>query len=286
MVVKNGDTIALGGLIYGEQIEDQIRRALSYIKSLSSARCSVTPTKLTGADFRSVSITDAPVGDFPTTSTQIDPAGATTTINSSLTGFRYLLTNVFTADNSASPALAYTYDSLNRAETAEDAEALRNSTPGPYQFFIGEGARADRIDPAGGNYTAVYDIYHRAVQYYDELGHETTVSHDGRGRVTSYTYPELNQQVFAYDDHNNTTSLTRIAKPGSSLTFPAIQAVWNQTWNKPSSITDALGCLTTFNYYPSGSGTSLLQNATRCKPDPTQANPVLTPLPTIRSVKS
>lgn len=230
--------------------------------------------ELTGADFRSVSITDAPAGDFPTSSTQIDPAGTTTTINFSLTGFRYLLTNVFTADNTASPALAYTYDSLNRAETAKDAVALRTGTRGPYQFFIGEGARADRIDPAGGNYTVVYDIYRRAMQYYDELGRETTVSYDGRGRVTSYTYPELNQQVFAYDDHNNTTSLTRIAKPGSPLTFPAIQAVWNQTWNKPSSITDALGCLTTFNYYPSGSGTSLLQNATRCKPDSTQANPV------------
>jgi RHS repeat-associated protein len=186
------------------------------------------------------------------------------------------LSDVFTADNTTAPALIYNYDSLYRVKTAQDAVSARQGTSvrPAYQFFIGEGVRADRIDPAGGNYTVVYDIYRRPIQYYDELARETTVVYDGRGRVTSYTYPELNQQVFAYDDHNNTTSLTRIAKPGSPLTFPAITAAWNQTWNKPSSITDALGCLTTFNYYPSGAGASLMQNATRCKPDSTQANPV------------
>jgi RHS repeat-associated protein len=227
--------------------------------------------ELTGADARSVTAVDT----SPTTSTHTDPAGAVTTINHSLAGYRYLLTNVLRADNGTTPALAYTYDTLNRVELAQDAVALRNpGTRNPYQFFIGEGARGERQDPAGGQYTVYYDIYRRPFGYADELNRSTGVTHDGRGRVTSNTYPEGNQQIFTYDDHNNTASLLRVAKPGSPLTFAAIQAVWDQTWNKPSSITDALGCLTTFNYYPSGAGTSLLQNATRCKPDSTQMNPV------------
>jgi len=233
--------------------------------------------ELTLANARSVTSVDTPVGNFPTTSTHTDPAGAITTINHSLTGFRYLLTNVLTADNSTTPALAYTYDTLKRVELAQDAVALRNpGTRNPYQFFIGEGARGERLDPAGGQYTVYYDIYRRPIGYADELNRSTSVTHDGRGRVMGYTYPELNQQTFTYDDHNNTTSLTRIAKPGSPLTFPPITAAWNQTWNKPSSITDARGCLTIFNYYSTSPGTSLLQNATRCRPDPTQMNPVYT----------
>jgi RHS repeat-associated protein len=231
--------------------------------------------ELTGTNAQSVTAVDTPVGNLPTTSTHTDPAGAVTTINHTLTGFRYLLTNVLTADNGTTPALAYTYDTLKRVQQAQDAVALRNpGTRNPYQFFIGESVRGERLDPAGGQYTVYYDIYRRPLGYADELNRSTGVTHDGRGRVTSYTYPEGNQQTFAYDDHNNTTSLTRIAKPGSPLTFPPITAVWNQTWNKPASITDALGCLTTFNYFPTNPGMSLMQNASRCKPDSTQMPPV------------
>jgi RHS repeat-associated protein len=39
--------------------------------------------------------------------------------------------------------------------------------------------------------------------------------------------------------------------------------VWDQTWNKPTQITDANGNITTFAYYGSGNGKSLLQTATR-----------------------
>jgi RHS repeat-associated protein len=94
--------------------------------------------------------------------------------------------------------------------------------------------------------------------------------------VTSYTYPEGNQQVPAYDDHNNTISIQRKGKPSApALSIPPIQAVWDQTWNKPTSITDSMGCQTTFTYVPTGTnGTSLLQNAKRCQPDSTQPNPL------------
>jgi RHS repeat-associated protein len=230
---------------------------------------------LTGADARSVGVTLSSVTLGPATDTTTDPAGAVTSINHTLTGYRYLLNNVLTADNATIPALAYTYDTLNRVEQAQDAVALRQNTGKYFSFYLGEGTRGERVDAAAGQYTVIYDIYRRPLEFIDELGRTTALTHDGRGRVSSYTYPENDQQTLAYDDHNNTTTLTRIAKPGSTLTQTAIQAVWDQTWNKPTRITDALGCQTLLAYVPAGtSGTSLLQSATRCKPDSTQANPV------------
>lgn len=232
---------------------------------------------LTGADARSVGVSINPNGVAigAITDTTTDPDGYTTTINRDITGYRNRIDNVLTPDNATIPSLEYTYDTLFRVNAAYDAVALRQSSRGPYYFYLGEGARGERIDPAGGRYTVLYDVYRRPLEYIDELGNPTSLTHDGRGRVTSFTYPEGNQQLFGYDDHNNTTSLRRIAKPGSSLTFPAIQAVWDQTWNKPTSITDSMGCQTTFVYVPSGTnGTSLLQNATRCPPDSTQTGPV------------
>jgi RHS repeat-associated protein len=238
---------------------------------------------LTGANLQSVSIVDPLLGSSMTSSTQsiveTDPAGAATTINFDTTpSVRYQLNTVFNPVITTSPELYYQYDTLDRVEYAYDAVAnLPAASRGPYTFFIADGARADRVDPAGGNYTVVYDLYRRPSVYYNELGYQTTATYDGRGRVLSYQYPELNQQLFTYDDRNNTLTLTRKAKPGSTLTFLPIQATWDPTWNKLASITDSRGCTTTFSYYPAGSsGASLMQNATRCKPDPTQANPVYT----------
>jgi YD repeat-containing protein len=133
---------------------------------------------------------------------------------------------------------------------------------------------AQRVDPAGGQYTILYDTYRRPLQIFDELARTTTVSHDGRGRAASYTYPEGDQEVFAYDDHNNAITFTKNPTTGSSLAPIAISAQWNQTWNKPAYIIDAMNNRTDFAYYASGTGASLMQTATRPTPDGIQARPV------------
>ena len=51
-------------------------------------------------------------------------------------------------------------------------------------FYLAEGARADRVDPAGGDYTVVNEFYRRPLEYFNELEEPTAVTHDGRGRVT------------------------------------------------------------------------------------------------------
>jgi RHS repeat-associated protein len=220
---------------------------------------------LSGSDLRTVTVNPATFTPTTTSVAHTDPAGAVTTINFSKSGTGWKLDNVLQADNATTPALAYTYDSLVRVMQVQDAVALQSGGRNPYIFYLADGVRASRVDPAGGTYTIINDIYRRPWKYFDEIGRVTVVTHDGRGRTTQYMYPESNLEKFAYDDRNNTTSLTWKAKPGSSLPDILISAVWDPIWNKPSSITDAVGCETTFAYNAANPGKALLQNATRCK---------------------
>jgi RHS repeat-associated protein len=213
------------------------------------------------------------ISDTGSVVTHTDPMSAVTTLNYTLLGNRYLLNSVYTADSTTKANLVYTYDKLNRVNAAYDAVAnWYAGTRNPYTFFLGEHARAERVDPAGGLYTILFDTYRRPLQYFDELARTTTVYHDGRGRVSSYTYPDGDQEQFLYDDHNNTTSFNKVPSFGSDNIL--ITASWNQTWNKLSSIVDAMNNETDFLYYPAGvAGASLLQTATRPSPDGIQARP-------------
>jgi YD repeat-containing protein len=81
--------------------------------------------------------------------------------------------------------------------------------------------------------------------------------------VTSRTFPETDQELFTYDANDNVTSLTQVAKTGSGLANTVVSATYEPTWNHLASITDALNHTTTFAYYASGNGASLMQKATR-----------------------
>jgi RHS repeat-associated protein len=216
------------------------------------------------------------ISDTGSVVTHTDPTNAITTLNYTLSGNRYMLNSVFTPDSATKANLSYTYDTLRRVNAAYDGVA--NWYPGtrnPYTFFIGEHARAERVDPAGGLYSIFYDTYRRPLGYADELGRSTSVSHDGRGRVSTYTYPEGDQELFIYDDHNNTNLYRKSPIPGSPLSQLSISAQWDQTWNKPTSILDAMNNETDFVYYRSGvAGASLMETATRPSPDGIQPRPV------------
>ena len=169
---------------------------------------------------------------------------------------------IFEPVNLTQPALEYIYDALGRVKEAKDAVALQ-ATRDPYQFFIGDGARSRRLDPAGGNYIVYYDTNGNPVRYIDEIGREFNAEYDGRKRVTKRIYPEGDNDVFAYDTSDNVTGLTRNAKPGSGLSPLTISAAYNATWNKIASLTDARGNTTTFTYHPSGNGAGELATAVR-----------------------
>lgn len=231
---------------------------------------------LTGSDARSVTISAVTNGTVFT-----DPSGNQTTVTA--TGVTWyginnhpLLKAVYAADNPAfgtistttglasnPPTLQYDYDTLRRVQTAHDAINLQLGTRDPYQFYVGDGVRGERMDPTHASYAVEYDLYHKPLKVFDEINRVFVEAHDGRGRTTGYTYPEGDQEQLAYDDHNNETSITKVAKSGSGLSNINVSATWDSTWNKPLTITDALGNVTTLTYNASGNGKSLMATATR-----------------------
>jgi RHS repeat-associated protein len=251
------------------EVNNSLGRKISFVQSGRGG----FNNGLAGGDLRSVSVT-TPVGSLDGDATHQDPSGAVTQFSASIVGGQHVLGQVFAANNASVPALQYTYDSLRRVKEARDAVTLQVGGRNPYEFFLADGLRGERLDPAGGRYTVFYDSRKRPFGYLDELGRTTSVQHDGRGRVTKYTYQEGDQETFGYDNHNNTTLLSRIAKPGSGLANISISAQWDQTWNKPIWILDAMNKQTDFLYFPSGNGKSLLQTATRPAPVGTAPRPV------------
>ena len=258
------------------EVNNTLGRKISFI---SSGRGGFT-NGLTGGDLRSVTVTGNPAAAGVITHTE--PNGAVTKFGVSIVGEKYLLTQIFNALNSATPSLQYDYDTLRRVKEARDAVALQVGGRGPYQFFIGENARSERTDPAGGVFNVVYDDRKLPFSILDEIGRETRVSHDGRGRVTEYIYPELDRERVEYDNRNNVTKIVRMPKgctPAASPPYCSplelmVQASWNSTWNKPDYIVDARGSRTDFTYVPAGTnGTSLLQQTQRPAPEAGQPRP-------------
>jgi RHS repeat-associated protein len=221
---------------------------------------------LTAGDLRSVTVTGDPAAAG--TITHTEPNGSVDKYTVTIVGEKYLLTHIFTAENGTTASTKYDYDALRRVKEARDAVALQGPDPrGPYQFFLADGVRGERVDPAGAAYTIFYNSRKRPFGFMDELGRTTTAIYDGRGRVTSYIYPEGDREVFKYDARNNPTELAKwpkgcTAEPCTPAALK-VKAAWHTTWNKPNWIDDAKGNRTDFAYYASGNGASLVQTATR-----------------------
>lgn len=173
------------------------------------------------------------------------------------------LLRVFEPVNPNAPALEYIYDSRGLVREAKDAVALQWQTRDAYSWFIAEGARGERVDPAGGGYTIYFDTDGDAVRHIDELGREITSTYDGRHRVTSRVYPETDRDQFGYDLNDNVIKLTRVPKTGSGLANITLEAGYEPIWNKLSWVKDGLSRQTDFSYYATGLGASLLQQAQR-----------------------
>jgi RHS repeat-associated protein len=247
------------------EVNNTLGRKIKFNYDPTTGALTSIDNALTSTDQRSIS-----VSDDGTTATHTDAAGAVTKIKYGGVNGRALISDIYDADDSAAAAsVHYTYDSLQRVMEVRDAGNLQAyDARGPYQFFLGNGVRAERRDPLGGKYTVFYNLDRRPMAVLDELGRQTSISYDGRGRVTEYNYPENDKEQFEYDDRNNTTKLTKVAKPCSPqpCTAPTnlvVQVSWNPTWNKPDYVVNARNFRTDFTYYPTGNGKSLLQQAQR-----------------------
>jgi RHS repeat-associated protein len=261
------------GLDQLSQVSNSLGRTINFVTSGLGG----FNNNLSGSDARAVTI--AEILNADTTVVITDPNNAVTNAVYALTGGQYLLKQIFDANNtSATPSRQYLYDTLYRVAQYQDPESLLVGDRGPYQFQFAEHTRANRVDPLGGSYTVFFDTYRRPLEYMDESGRATNVRVDGRGRLYNYTYPEGDstgdQDALLFDDHNNVTQLTKIPKTSSGLSNIVISAQWDQTWNKPLWIRDALTRQTDFAYYPSGTGTSLIHTVTRPSADGVAPRPL------------
>lgn len=120
-----------------------------------------------------------------------------------------------------------------------------------------------RTDPSGRVRTTVASPSSgRIVSDTDELGQVTTISaippgQPNEGRVLNISYPEGNTKSFNnYDARGNIWQQVIAPKPGSSLAsevtnyvFPTTCTNW-KICNKPTSVTDPKGNMTSFTYDP------------------------------------
>jgi RHS repeat-associated protein len=178
------------------------------------------------------------------------------------------LWRVYEPVSATNAAIEYTYDSIGNIKEVRDAVAI--ATPanrGPYKFYIADGARGEREDPmtpTSGRYAVYYDDKGRAVSHVDELGRIVVSEYDGRDRVTKRIYPEGDEERFVYDLNNNVTEMRRKPKTGSGLADIVVTATWDQTWNKPLTVTNPLGKTTTLTYYAAGqAGAGLVKDVKR-----------------------
>ncbi|MGQ0532182.1 MAG: hypothetical protein ACT4OF_05760, partial [Caulobacteraceae bacterium] len=245
----------------------------NYTGSAQGFRWAGFDNGLSGVDARATQI--AATGGLETITSVTDAALAQTRFTRALVGVENVLTEVFDANDTTIPSLRYAYDAMARVKEARDGEALQG-TRNPYLFRIAPLARGEREDPAGGRYAVMSNLYDSAAvhtqRYVDELGRTTTARLDGRGRLDRYTYPEGDSETLVFDARNRITSLTRAPKPGSGLSNLVISATWNDTWNRPATVTDARGYRTDFAYVASGQGAGQLQTVTR--PAPSGAAPI------------
>lgn len=178
------------------------------------------------------------------------------------------LCEVFAPGNTTSASLKYTFDSTGNIKEVRDAVSIAqgDAVRGPYKFYIADGTRGEREDPMtpAGRYTVYYDDLGRAVKHIDELGRVVSSGYDGLGRLVSRTYPEGDQELIQYDARSNVIEMRRKAKPGSGLADLVTSATWDSTWNKPITISDALGRVTNLSYNIAGSaGAGLVKEVLR-----------------------
>ena len=93
---------------------------------------------------------------------------------------------------------------------------------------------------------------------YDSLGNRTELQYNYAGQLIDKLLPNTQygyQYAYTYDAHGNlaSTAIGPTANNQQILT----STLWDQTWNKPHVVTDAVGNVTTYNY---NAGTGTLTN--------------------------
>jgi RHS repeat-associated protein len=191
---------------------------------------------------RSVSYSYDTAGNLKTF-TDSAPAPATTT-------FAYdpskRLTQIFYPSFPSTAFMRNEYDEFDRVKS--QADAFGNV----WFYLFANGKRSQEIDPTGASHTLYYDGNGNQTADIDQLGRKRTMAYDGQGRLVLTTAPEGDSVAYAYsaDQKHNVIQITRTPKPGSPLSPLVTSYTYDAIYNKPTSVTDPRGLVTTMSYDP------------------------------------
>jgi YD repeat-containing protein len=172
------------------------------------------------------------------------------------------LTQVFYPSNPGSAFVSNTYDVLGHV--IQQADANGNSSS-----FYFAGSRTETIDPSGARHVTyqsprgkvikdarVLDsnagsIFNDAVQQ-NGIVNVSTSQFDGQDRLVVSASPEGGTVAYVYstDLKHNVVQVTQTPKPGSPLAPLVTAYTYDAVFNKPTSVTDPRGLVTTMTYDP------------------------------------
>jgi YD repeat-containing protein len=170
------------------------------------------------------------------------------------------LTQMFYPSNPGVAFVSNTYDAIGHV--IQQANANGNTS----LFYIA-GSRTEFIDPAGDRHityqtphgkiikdasvlnNSVGNIFNDTVQL-NGVVNITTNQYDGQDRLVLATAPERGTVAYTYsvDLLHNVTRVTQTPKPGSPLASLVTSYAYDPVYNKPTTITDPRGLITTMSY--------------------------------------
>ncbi len=175
-----------------------------------------------------------------------DPLGNPTAFAYAAPG---LLSQVFYPSNPTTPFVTNVYDSLGRVATQTNANGAT------WNYFFA-GYRSEEDDPYGTQHVIYYNPRGKAqFDIQDAAGSSLTTSflYDGLDRLSSTTLPEKGVISYTYATSpnawaNNVASMVRTPKPLSPLSPLITSYTYDASFNKPLTVTDPRGLVTTMAY--------------------------------------
>ena len=210
-------------------------------RSLSLSYASNRISQVTDDSGRSISFAYDAAGNL---TSFVDTLGQTTSYAYDLPG---RMTQLFYPATPGVPFVTNTYDSLSRVQ------AQTNILGGVWQYFLA-GTRSEEVDPLGMRHVIYTTRTGKTrLDIRDWQGASQTVTtntYDALDRVTQTTAPEGNATAYTYDLASNVLTVTQTPKPGSPLSPLVTTTTYDPIFNKPLTITDPRGKVTTNSYDP------------------------------------
>lgn len=273
VVYPNGASISLS---YSGSTSMLNRLANNLGRSLSFTYNGPHVSSVTDDSGRSISLNYDGSGNL---SSVTDPSGATTTFAYDTSGnFDSLghLTQVFYPANPANAFVVNWYDPLGRVIKQANASGSTSS-------FYFAGSRTETVDPLLNRHVTYQtdrgrvvsdayvlsssfgNVFNDTVQQ-NGLINVTRTQYDGLDRLVSTVFPEGGSISYSYATSlnpwaNNVATVTTTPKPGSPLSAQATSYTYDPIYNKPTSIIDPLGLITSLAYDPFGNLATSISDA-------------------------